>query len=1058
MAGFSFGSVLLLMAPWGVPLTGHVLAGPPERGPSSVERPSAVAEGASASDTPSCTGCVVANITVGGQPFDTVYDRAKGEVFVTSMVGGNVTVISASTEKTVAGIPTGAAPSGIAYDPGRGELFVANANSNSISVINDSSNTVVASLTGVSNYLNAMGYDPGANQIFATAGNSLDVIADANNTILRNVLLNTDPYSVAYDSGRGELFVPCVYSDVYVVSDRTDTVVATIPVGVDPEGAVYDSAKGEIFVTNHGSNNVSVISDATDTVVANIPVGTQPFGLDYAPGLGRVFVANAGSQNLSEISDATNKVVGGTPLPSFPNGLAYDASTNQVYVGTNTAVGTESVINEGSSVPLSVTASANTTYGPAWFHTNFTEVAAGGTGSYTSWVWHFGDGTTSAAPNPSHTYLAKGNYTVWVNITDSSAKTAESNPVLVTVEPPLPLATLTGVTVSPVSAILAPGGSQSFTATPTCTGGPCPAGTAYAWSMNHPLGSFNATTGSVVKFTAGGSAGITYLFVNATLNGVTVSSSAVLVRITSTPQLYSLTLLFDPSVCTGTFNGTYASNNSQWVAKAGNYPIVASRCPGFTFYNWSWSFSTPGGWVHGSSASNSTSLDVLGNGTVTATYVWGPAPWYTLHFFVHPFPCQPVDFNGTYWSNATTGYYPSGTYLAKDLARAGCTPTGWVWQPARGPGQSFATAWVNISVSSNGTLTEIYNGAPPPGHYTLTFSISPSPCGPVSFNGTSQTNGTSASFLGSTYAARAPACASHPFRAWLYAFPSQRVAYIGTWVNVSVGAAGTLFANYTASGPPPPLSVSLSANATSATVGSLVRLTPTVSGGAPPYACAWSLNSTNTSQTGCTAATLSWSHPGTYTYRVWATDSATEVAGSNAVAIAVRAPSRSSPPPLVAFANETVVSPWSCTTLSEAFAFAGNARGGVPAYSFFWIFTMNNSGASGRNATLTYTYGGLNVAGTQADLQVADSSGHRAWKNLTVSFGSPSQCPAETPPTGGFSFLGLSPTASLLLIAGVLAAILAAVVVLVVLRRRRGRATPPEHATPPPGSPGFPPS
>jgi YVTN family beta-propeller protein len=41
----------------------------------------------------------------------------------------------------------------------------------------------------------------------------------------------------------------------------------------------YDSGKGEVFVTNSYSGNVSVISDANNTVVASIPVGTDTSGL-----------------------------------------------------------------------------------------------------------------------------------------------------------------------------------------------------------------------------------------------------------------------------------------------------------------------------------------------------------------------------------------------------------------------------------------------------------------------------------------------------------------------------------------------------------------------------------------------------------------------------------------------------------------------------------------------------------------------------------------------------------------------------------------------------------
>ncbi len=42
-------------------------------------------------------------------------------------------------------------------------------------------------------------------------------------------------------------------------------VTATIPVGTNPEGVAYDSGKGEIFVANSDSNSISVLSDSSNT-------------------------------------------------------------------------------------------------------------------------------------------------------------------------------------------------------------------------------------------------------------------------------------------------------------------------------------------------------------------------------------------------------------------------------------------------------------------------------------------------------------------------------------------------------------------------------------------------------------------------------------------------------------------------------------------------------------------------------------------------------------------------------------------------------------------------
>lgn len=51
----------------------------------------------------------------------------------------------------------------------------------------------------------------------------------------------------------------------------------------------------------------------------------------------------------------------------------------------------------------------------------FSSTTTGGSGSYT-YAWNFGDGSFSEEPNPVHTYMAKGIYTVKLEVTDGAGK------------------------------------------------------------------------------------------------------------------------------------------------------------------------------------------------------------------------------------------------------------------------------------------------------------------------------------------------------------------------------------------------------------------------------------------------------------------------------------------------------------------------------------------------------------------------------------------------------------------------------------------------------------
>jgi len=57
----------------------------------------------------------------------------------------------------------------------------------------------------------------------------------------------------------------------------------------------------------------------------------------------------------------------------------------------------------------------------------FTDASTDPDGAVTAWSWTFGDGGTSAARNPTHTYAAAGTYTVTLIATDDGGATASAN-------------------------------------------------------------------------------------------------------------------------------------------------------------------------------------------------------------------------------------------------------------------------------------------------------------------------------------------------------------------------------------------------------------------------------------------------------------------------------------------------------------------------------------------------------------------------------------------------------------------------------------------------------
>jgi hypothetical protein len=134
--------------------------------------------------------------------------------------------------------------------------------------------------------------------------------------------------------------------------------------------------------------------------------------------------------------------------------------------------------------------------------------------------------------------------------------------------------TLSVARVDPSSAFVPTNGTQSFTAIPSCGGGSCPSGVDYVWNLNNKLGTLVVKNSSTAAFTAGPTPGTDTLFLNTTLDGVTVEASAA---ITVSYRLASVVV--SPS------SASVAKNSPQ--AFAASAACAGGACPAGTTYSWS---------------------------------------------------------------------------------------------------------------------------------------------------------------------------------------------------------------------------------------------------------------------------------------------------------------------------------------------------------------------------------------------------------------------------------------------------------------------------------------
>lgn len=448
----------------------------------------------------------------------------------------------------VANINVGANPDGAAYDAGNGETYIENWGSNNVSVV---TGTNLVGTIPVGSGPTRAAYDNATGYVYVPNGGGSTLSVISGNKVIGNVTVGSAPWNAVYDSRNGYVYVPNNHgSSVTVVSGMS--VVATIPVGSEPSGVAYDSTNGDIYVTNWASNNVSVISGTM--VVATISIGTNPGGVSYDVGNGYIYVANWGSTTVNVLSGTT--VVGVISVGSQPGYISYDDGNGYVYV-PNKVSNNVSVIS-GMSVVA----------------------------------------TIPVGPNPNAAVYASGNGFVYVENYNSNNVSVISTSVNSS-------GSLTSVAISPSSPTLTLGATVTLTATSTCSGGACPAGTKITWSLNNSLGRLNATSGSVVTFVAGTAPGMVRLTATGSLNNksaqgtdtVTILPSLVAVAVTPSNVVVSAqgTVAFQASVnCTG-----------------------GATCPRGVLYSWGSNLSL--GTLNATTGSEVcyTAGSIPGNGTLT---------------------------------------------------------------------------------------------------------------------------------------------------------------------------------------------------------------------------------------------------------------------------------------------------------------------------------------------------------------------------------------------------------------------------------------------------------
>jgi PKD repeat protein len=198
---------------------------------------------------------------------------------------------------------------------------------------------------------------------------------------------------------------------------------------------------------------------------------------DYVPFTEVEFSAAPNPAILGEPVNFTSTVAGGvSPITwawNFGDGtiggnlqdITHIYTTNgpfEAELSVTDHIGTTAYAYLNITIRLQATALANVTVGAAPLAVGFTSQVRGGAPAYT-YSWSFGDGGTSTAPDPSHTFVSQGSYLVELEVVDSAHDEAVSYLNETVTQGGTPLAI--GLEAVPPS--LEVGNSSIITATPT---------------------------------------------------------------------------------------------------------------------------------------------------------------------------------------------------------------------------------------------------------------------------------------------------------------------------------------------------------------------------------------------------------------------------------------------------------------------------------------------------------------------------------------------------------------------------------------------------------------
>jgi PKD repeat protein len=405
-------------------------------------------------------------------------------------------------------------------------------------------------------------------------------------------------------------------------------------------------------------------------------------------------------------------------VTSVESGSGWDRYTGYGMIDAAAAVGG----GGGPVTPVAAFTGAPTS-GQMPLNVSFTDQS---TNTPTNWSWTFGDGGTSTAQNPGHTYNAAGSYTVTLTATNAAGSDEETKTNYITVTAPAaPVAAFTGTPASGVYPLNVAFTDQSSGSPTSWSWAFGDGGTSTAQNPSHTYTAAGSYTVTLTATSAYGSDGETKVgYITVTEPGVTtfITANGETAVIGTVTGAYANTAVSDGSnqviaevQYTGHPRKTYSYLEHRWsfdlpAGGDATFHLEASRSANADGDDMVFAYSTDGvNWTNlatVNSASEQTFAVPVGvlSGAVTVRVLdtdrnWGNLSMDSVFVDYLAFELgdvQPVAPTADFVGTPTSGEYPLAVQFT-DLSSG--DPTGWNWtfgdggtSTAQSPSHTYAAA------------------------------------------------------------------------------------------------------------------------------------------------------------------------------------------------------------------------------------------------------------------------------------------------------------------------------------------------------------------------------